>query len=209
MRSFKGKIGLVQRVVPNYRAPFFNALGRACICGLSVFAGKPRPHEMIKPAEDLEDAHLTLGKNLHLFKNKFYLCVQIGLLDWLADWNPDALIVEANPRYQRTPAAVRWMHHRGRPVIGWGLGAPPLYGALSTLRQSLRKGFIQRFDALITYSQTGAAEYAALGFPEEHIFIAVNAVTPPPAHPPPLRPELPKGEKARVLFVGRVKILIT
>jgi len=205
MHSFKGKVGLVQRVVPNYRAPFLSTLGRACIGGLSVFAGEPRPHEMIKSAEDLDHAHLTWGRNLHLFKNRFYVCVQIGLRDWLADWNPDALIVEANPRYLRTPAAVRWMNHRGRPVIGWGLGAPPLIGALSSLRQSRRQRFIQQFDALITYSQTGAAEYAALGFPEERIFIAVNAVTPPPAHPLPSRPALPKSGKARVLFVGRLQ----
>jgi glycosyltransferase involved in cell wall biosynthesis len=205
METFSGKVGLVQRVVPHYRACFFNVLGRACSGGLSIFAGKPRPDEMIKPVDNLEDALLKLGKNLHLFDKSFYLCFQLGLMDWLRDWAPDALIVEANPRYLRTPAALRWMHQRGKPVIGWGLGAPPLSGPLAPLRRKRRQAFIGQFDALITYSQTGAEEYAALGYPEERIFIAVNAVTPAPAHPLPKREPPVEGQKARVLFVGRLQ----
>ncbi len=206
MSAFSGKVGLIQRVVPGYRAPFFNTLGRACTGGLSVFAGQPRPNEMINAIDSLEDAHLTFGKNLHFFNKSFYLCIQAGLMDWLADCNPDVLIAEANPRYLRTPTAVRWMHRRSRPVIGWGLGAPPLSVALASLRQTRRERFIRQFEALITYSQTGAAEYAALGFPEERIFIAVNAVTPPPAHPLPTRIPAVHLQKAQVLFVGRLQV---
>jgi len=205
MAGFSVKVGLIQRMLPEYRAPFFNALGHACQGGLSVFAGAPRVKEMIQPVDRLEDACLAHGKNLHLFSNKLYLCLQFGLLDWLADWNPDVLIVEANPRYLRTPAAVRWMHQRNRPVIGWGLGAPPLLGALSPLRANRRHHFIQQFDTLITYSQTGASEYAALGFPKDHIFIAVNAVTPPPTHPLPSRPDPSLVKRPGVLFVGRLQ----
>lgn len=205
MTKFHGKVGLVQRVLPNYRAPFFNALGRACTQGLGVFAGQPRVDEMIKPAENLQDAVLTRGKNLHVFSGRLYLCIQVGLLDWLSEWNPDALIVEANPRYLRTPAVVRWMRKRSRPVIGWGLGAPPLSGFLSPFRRFRRKQFIQHFDAIITYSQTGASEYSALGFPRERIFVAVNAVTPPPPHPLPERMPPEQLLRPRVLFVGRLQ----
>jgi glycosyltransferase involved in cell wall biosynthesis len=115
------------------------------------------------------------------------------------------LIVEANPRYLRTAAAVRWMHKHGRPVIGWGLGAPPLSGTLDRVRQRRRTRFIRQFDTLITYSQAGAEQYAQLGFSKERIFVAVNAVTPPPAHPLPLRPTPPEEMRGRVLFVGRLQ----
>ncbi len=205
MNTFSGKVGLVQRVLPNYRAPFFNALGRACEGGLGLFAGDPRPSEMIKPIHQLEDAHLTHAKNLHLFKDRFFICIQLGLLDWLSDWDPDVLIIEANPRYLRTPAAVLWMGQRNRPVIGWGLGAPPLTGFAAELRQSRRKNFIRQFDAMITYSQTGALEYTSLGFPEDRIFIAVNAVTPPPPHPLPERGVVDAETKTHILFVGRLQ----
>lgn len=199
------KVGLIQRVVPHYREAFFNALGKTCGGGLHIFAGKPRQDEMIKSFGHLDQAHLTQGTNLHLFKGSLYLCIQLGLMNWLKEVNPDVLIVEANPRYLRTPAAVRWMKRRNRPVIGWGLGAPPLSGPFSKLRRRRRTKFIRSFDALITYSQTGAAEYMDLGFPEDQVFIAINAVTPAPIHSLPIRPERLVSEKAKVLFVGRLQ----
>jgi glycosyltransferase involved in cell wall biosynthesis len=205
MTAFKGRVGLVQRVLPSYRASFFDALGTACPSGLAVFAGKPKPAEMIKTIESLDQAQLFHTKNLHLFSHSLYMCIQIGLLRWLKAWNPDVLIVEANPRYLRTPVAVRWMHKHGRPVIGWGLGAPPLSGPLAGIRQRSRTRFIRQFDTLITYSQAGAEQYAQLGFAKERIFVAVNAVTPPPAHPLPVRPTLTEDMRARVLFVGRLQ----
>lgn len=205
MEHFHGKVGLVQRVLPDYRAPFFNALGEACSGGLGVFAGDARPEEMIHTVDHLDQAHLTLGKNVHFLRGRLYLCWQQGLREWLSAWDPAALIVEANPRYLRTPAAVRWMHARQRPVIGWGLGAPLLPGPLAALRQARRKRFIQQFDALITYSQTGAVEYAALGFPPARVFVAANAVAPAPRHPLPERPIPTAATPARVLFVGRLQ----
>lgn len=205
MDNFHGKAGVVQRVLPNYRAPFFNALGSACEGGLGIFYGKPRTEEMITPIDQLDVATLTRGKNIHILKGSIYLCYQAGLLNWLQSWDPDILILEANPRYLRTPAAIKWMHHHGRPVIGWGLGAPPPTGPFAGVRHQRRKHFVHQFDALITYSQAGASEYARLGFPDDQIFIALNAVTPPPAHPLPLRSDKNSGNPLRLLFVGRLQ----
>jgi len=49
-------------------------------------------------------------------------------------------------------ATARW--------IGWGLGAP----SSSVLGGIWRRNFLHHFDGLLTYSQAGKAEYAALGF---------------------------------------------
>ena len=205
MKQFPGKVGLIQRVLPHYRKPFFDGLAKACLDGLSVFAGQPRPDEMIKPVDHLDVAHLSKGKNIHILKGALYFCIQTGLMEWLNSWDPDVLIVEANPRYLSTPWAIGWMHDRDRPVLGWGLGAPTLSGLFSSLRKARRKRFLSRFDALITYSQSGALEYAAIGFPKEKIFVAPNAVTPPPAHPIPEHPLLDENQPARILFVGRLQ----
>lgn len=197
----------MQRVLPDYRAPFFEALASACTRRLSIFTGKPRAGEMVTPVTELKQAHLESGRNIHLLGGRLYICIQIGLMKWLKEWDPDVLIVEANPRYLRTPAAVRWMHTRNRPVIGWGLGAPVIEGrgAVNTIRRHYREKFIRQFDSLITYSQIGAEEYMKLGFPQERVFVAHNAVTPRPTHPLPQR-TLPDGEQpARVLFVGRLQ----
>src|SRR6185503_15107069 len=126
MIRFHGKLALQQRVLPLYRAPFFDLLASACKRGMSVFTGLPLPVEGIAIADKLQVAGHTLGSNIHLFGGNFYLCYQRGLINWLRDQNPDALIVEANLRYLSTASAVKWMHGRNKPVLGWGLGSPPL-----------------------------------------------------------------------------------
>jgi glycosyltransferase involved in cell wall biosynthesis len=168
---FNGKLGVQQRVLPSYRVPFFDLLAGQCEGGMSLFTGQARPVEMIAGGTTQVARHVE-ARNLHLFGGAFYLCYQQNFIQWLADWNPDALIVEANPRYLATPSAVRWMHARGRKVIGWGLGAPKPNG--------FWKRFAGQFDAMLAYSQRGADEYAALGFPREKIFVAHNSVSPAP-----------------------------
>ncbi len=200
MMRFPGKLALQQRVLPNYRAPFFDLLASACIGGMSLFTGYPRRVEGITTTDKLQVANYQLGKNIHLFSGNFYLCYQLGLLDWLENWNPDALIVEANPRYLSTPAAIKWTHQRGRPVVGWGLGSPPV----NRLRKQRRLSFISQFDALIAYSQRGADEYAALGFPYEKIFVAHNSVSAQPSSPFPLRSST-FDPRPQILFVGRLQ----
>jgi glycosyltransferase involved in cell wall biosynthesis len=203
-KHFAGKLAIQQRVLPPYRAAFFDLLAAACDSGLSVFAGNPRPGEAI-PRGELRIARLAAARNLHLLGGSAYFCWQAGLPDWLVDWDPDTLVVEANPRYLSTPAALKWMKRRGRPVVGWGLGAPAPSGPLAGLRRDRRLAFVRQFDALITYSRRGEDEYAALGFPADRIFVAPNAAVPRPAVTPPLRPPEFEGRPV-VLFVGRLQL---
>jgi len=200
MIRFHGKLALQQRVLPNYRVPFFDLLASACDGGMSLFTGLPRSVEGITTAKELKVADYKLGNNLYLFGGNFYLCYQQGLMDWLKEWNPDALIVEANPRYLSTSSAVKWMHKQNRPVIGWGLGSPPIGG----FRKQRRFSFINQFDAMISYSQRGAEEYAALGFPKRKIFVARNSVALPPSAPMPSKSST-FDIKPSILFVGRLQ----
>jgi len=204
--SFPGRLAIQQRVLPAYRAPFFDALAAACRGGLSVFAGQPLPGEQIATIDDLQAAEFVPARNRHFLNvsSPFYRCWQEGLLDWLERWQPDALVVEANPRYASTPLAVRWMHARQRPALGWGLGAPPLRGWLAGWRRAARGRFLRQLDGLIAYSQRGAGEYRALGLPAGRVFVAPNAAAPRPATPPPARPPGFQGRPG-VLFVGRLQ----
>ena len=199
MNRFRGKLALQQRVLPNYRAPFFDLLASACEGGMSLFTGLPRSIEGITTANQLQVANYQLGQNIHLLSGSLYLCYQRGLIDWLENWSPDALIVEANPRYLSTPSAVQWMHRRGRAVMGWGLGSPPVSG----FRKQRRLSFISQFDAMIAYSQRGAEEYATFGFPREKIFVAHNSVSRAPTSVPDQRSE--RVDRFNILFVGRLQ----
>jgi glycosyltransferase involved in cell wall biosynthesis len=128
----------------------------------------------------------------------------------LSAWDPDALIIEANPRYLSSKKAINWMHRRGRPVIGWGLGAPGFSGrnfanlAFHWVQKRFRNRFLQTLDGLIAYSKRGAKEYLAEGIPEDRIFVAINAVMERPIERPPQRPIDYQGPP-KVLFVGRLQ----
>ncbi len=199
MKSYSDRLGLQQRVLPSYRVPFFDLLASRCEGGLNLFAGMPRPVEMIASGET-KVAKLAQANNIHLLGGMYYLCYQQGFINWLEETNPDALIVEANPRYLATSSAVKWMHSRGRKVIGWGLGFP----SSRKRGAGVRSRFIDQFDAMLSYSQRGAEEYAALGFPHEKIFVAHNSVSPAPDSPMPARPST-FAVRPTLLFVGRLQ----
>jgi glycosyltransferase involved in cell wall biosynthesis len=215
---FSGKVGLQQRVLPEYRRAFFDSLASACQGGLSLFAGQPLPRESVKTTSQLQVARYVPARNYNFFpiESGLYQCWQAGLLAWLEDWQPDVLIVEANPRYPSTRLAIRWMHARGRPVVGWGLGAPSidsgqtsgpalLQKLLTAWRQWERITLLRSLDGLIAYSQRGAQQYRQLGLPFDNITVAPNAVSPRPIHStPPARTPTFDGP-ATVLFVGRLQ----
>jgi glycosyltransferase involved in cell wall biosynthesis len=210
---FLGGVGLQQRVLPAYRVPFYDALATACTGGLSVFAGQPQAGEGIAAADQLQVAHFVQARNWDPMKTSSpgYVLWQRGLLAWLRYWDPQALILEANSRYLSNRLAVAWMHRRGRPVLGWGLGVPRpdnrpgRWGMLAGLQARERLGYYRSLDGIIAYSQRGADEYRALGIPPERVFIAFNAVSPPPLLPPPSRPPNFSSQPV-VLFVGRLQV---
>lgn len=200
--SFLGRLALQQRVIPAYRAPFFDLLAESCTGGLSLFAGQPLPIEGITVAQNFRAARYTPAHNRHFRdpQSSLYLCWQDDITRWLENCQPDALIVEANPRYLSSRIAVRWMHRRGRPVLGWGLGTPR---GGNLLERRLRLNFLRALDGVIAYSKRGAAEYRALGL--DRVFVAHNAVTPRPLTPPPER-AIPSDGRGTVLFVGRLQV---
>lgn len=199
---YAGRVGLQQRVFPSYRAAFFDTLAARCAGGLCLFAGDARPDEIIDSTGVLTQAVFSKAENRHFLQGELYFCGQPNILSWLENWDPDALIVEANPRYLNTPDAIRWMHARSRPVVGWGLGAAQLTGPGSALRMSRRRQFLGSLDAVIAYSQAGAEQYRQIGLPQERVFVAPNAVT---ARPSVALPARQPATRLSILFVGRLQ----
>jgi len=199
--NFSGRLALQQRVIPDYRLPFFDLLAESCEGGLNLFAGKPLPVESIVTADQFSSVSFTSARNRHFRdpQSSLYLCWQDGILDWLEQQRPAALIVEANPRYLSTWRAIRWMKQRNCPVLGWGLGAPHCG---NFLERYFRLSFLRSLDGVIAYSQRGADEYRSLGL--NHVFIAHNAVSSRPRQGPSERGFLLEGPPT-VLFVGRLQ----
>ena len=210
--SFSGKLAIQQRVLPSYRVPFFSLLSESCKEGLFIFAGDPLSHEGISSI-----GHTSIKNYYHAHNRHFrdpssalYFCWQDGFIRWLDSVDPEALIVEANPRYLSSGQAIDWMHKKGRPVIGWGLGVPEINGrtfpkkTLSQVQKWFRYRFLHSLDGVISYSSSGSDEYIAAGIPKERIFIATNAVVARPTESPPVRSEEIHGP-LKVLFVGRLQ----
>lgn len=212
MEMFWGRVGIMQRVLPVYRAGFFSALAQWSEGGLSIFAGQPRAGESVGVVDQVEAAELVQSKNWELFHPRaaIYFLWQGGMFAWLKRFDPDVLIVEANARYLSTRAAAIWMHDRGRPVIGWGLGLPRFASDRSTrgwfemIQDQWWQSFLRSLDAVIAYSQQGARQYQRIGFPPERIFVAPNAVAPRPEGPP-IERSLTYKDNPKVLFIGRLQ----
>lgn len=137
-----------------------------------------------------------------MFSGAFYLSLQSNVRNWLGAFDPEVLILEANPRYLHLPSISRWMHKRHRPVIGWGLGAPD---STNPLFRWFKSKWLQQFDVLITYSQLGKQQFSALGFPAEKILVAPNAATHHPQENAPQRVPNKQVSEIQVLFVGRLQ----
>lgn len=203
------RVGFQQRVLPAYRTGFFDLLAQHCPDGLGLFAGKPLPAEEIPANVDLQFAQLFPARNLNFRdpSSGLYLCWQTNLLTWLEQWDPQVLILEANPRILSSRLAIRWMHRRRRPVIGWGLGAPRIYGLFSSLRNWERYSFLSLLDGLIAYSKPGAEEYRQILAHRDRsipVFVAPNAVVPRPTNPLKER-QLDTFSTAKIIFVGRLQ----
>ena len=50
MEQFAGRVGILQRVLPPYRVPLFDALASVCRGGLNVCAGRPAAYETLPDA---------------------------------------------------------------------------------------------------------------------------------------------------------------
>lgn len=194
------RVGIVQRVLPAYRMDFFDLLDRRCMGGLSIFTGRPFAGEAINQVSDGPEWWHE-GSNVHFGRNSTYLCWQAGLMKWLRSWDPDALVVEANPRLVSSQLAIRWMRNRGRPVLGWGLGTMEVTSGWGPIRRRGRNRFIGALDGIITYSSRGRLEYAAAGVPEGKIFVAHNATR---LRPRGTAPQRSVARPLTLLFVGRL-----
>ncbi|MBI9050696.1 MAG: glycosyltransferase family 4 protein [Anaerolineaceae bacterium] len=200
------RIGIQQRVLPAYRADFFDLLAETYNGSVSVFSGETRQDEALGELAKLKIAEQYEADNLHFFQKNAYLCYQRGILKWLKTWDPNVLIMEANPRYLSALPAISWMHSRKRPVIGWGLGAPKQSASKFTFADTFRRTFVNQFDYLITYSEQGKMEYQTLGTSPSRVFVASNSVARKPMYPLPSRTaDHFKDGKAIILFVGRLQ----
>lgn len=140
------RVLLQQRVIPVYRVPFLSALANHPEIELTVFAGQPRPEEMIKTASEIPGANFLFGNNIHLFRGPFYFCFQQGFPTLIEKQKPNILIMEGNARYLSSHQALKKAITLLIPKIGWGLGVPDRSGFFGLPNRLLWERFLLQFD---------------------------------------------------------------
>ncbi|MFN8465848.1 MAG: glycosyltransferase family 4 protein [Caldilineaceae bacterium] len=172
------RVGFVQRVLAEYRKPFFEALAVQPEWLVNVCAGQPLRGETLRVADTLSAATLTPLANTYWQGARPWICWQRGLSQWLGAVDPEVLILEANPRLLSNWQCIHWMHHRGRRVLGWGLGSMPRSGGKweNTARALLFAQLVRSFDGVIAYSSKAKKDYINCGLRPEQVFIAYNSV---------------------------------
>ncbi len=197
----QGRLGVVQRIVPHYRARFFDELAQRCSDGLEVFAGQPRPGEPVGVSTDLGAGRLTIARNRYGQGGDSYVCWQGSLGRWLQRWDPQLLVLEGNPRLLSHAIAFRWAHARGRPVIGWSRSSDAAHGG--GIRGGMRKLWVRQFDGMIAYGNAALEQFTAEGLPRERLFVAQNATVRLPEQPR-TREYANTSQPLKLLFVGRL-----
>jgi glycosyltransferase involved in cell wall biosynthesis len=199
--EFNGRAGIAQRLLQPYRISVYDMVASKCRGGLSVFASRVDHHNKSLTDRDLAVAQFVPAKNRYFFSGKFDLCWQAGLQRWLTTWQPDIVIVEANPRNLSTPLMIRWLHRHGCRVMGHGLGVFPLSRGFEALRDIGRRKLVGLLDGIFAYSSLAGDQYEELGMPRDRIFVAYNATAGRPTKRPPARPPAFR-DRAILLFVG-------
>jgi glycosyltransferase involved in cell wall biosynthesis len=199
--EFAGRAGIVQRLLQPYRISVYDMIASKCRRGLSVFASRYDHNHQPLTQRELAIAQFAPANNRYFFNGKFDLCWQANLQRWLKTWQPDLVIVEANPRNLSTPLMIRWLRKHGCRVIGHGLGVMPLTSGFEWLRDFGRRKLIGHLDGVLAYSSLAGDQYYALGMPRDRIFVAHNAITSKPRHQPPQRPSH-FVDRPILLFVG-------
>ena len=198
---FNGRAGIAQRLLQPYRISVYDMVASKCRGGLSVFASRFDHHNKSLADRDLAVAQFVPAMNRYFFSGKFDLCWQAGIQRWLTTWQPDIVIVEANPRNLSTPLMIRWLHRHGCRVMGHGLGVFPLSSGFEALRDIGRRKLVGLLDGILAYSSLAGDQYEALGMPRDRIFVAHNATAGRPTKRPPARPPVFR-DRPILLFVG-------
>ena len=164
MNMIHARVGLQQRILPEYRVEFFDRLATACLQGLSVFADSPRPEEAVETASRLTVANYARAHNLHLFSGKSYCYWQLGVLPWLVRWQPRVLITEINPRNLSNPSAARWMRLRLPYAAIVRLSVASMTPAIVLGAACAAAGAVIRFEVVVSAALTLGYLAAALRF---------------------------------------------
>jgi len=169
------RVSVLQRVVPDYRIPFFLSLDRSLgdrDCKLEILAGQPWPHESLIDARD-ELPFIRKTRNKKISTKAYWLC---GALK--ATRHADIVIIEQSNAalYVYPLIAMRLLGIRPWKLAIWGHGAQFNREKPQPLRDSWKKFWATKVDHWFAYTDLSAQTIRDFGFPAERITVVQNSV---------------------------------
>jgi glycosyltransferase involved in cell wall biosynthesis len=198
-RSGLKRVCIVQPFLSNYCLPVFLELAEHCEIDLLYSAAPPElgfGQVCLPNAPNLRcfrvAAFKPLGDRLGTF--------QRGLLAYIFQHRPDALLLSANMRDLSFWGAVVCGKRLGIPVYAHGHGPFKKKGISFAYRWAMRT-LLRLATSYICYAPAVRQSFVDYGFDDRKLTVADNSVV----NPFPVPPEDKKGNEQGILFVGRLR----
>ena len=212
-------VAIIQRVLPRYRLPVFEKIGRSYQTALTVYSG-----DKLGIRESVTDSQTPAFKLCSVYTAEIRIlgltfCIQPGVPWHILFGRHDALIVEASPWVLSNWLVFVIAKLKRTPIIGWGSGSGKVWNSkLQTLFSPIQKLLFKFvFDACIAYGSSSAELFNNLGHPKDKIFLAWNSIDTEEtekriseicndsSHVEKLKKQLGLNTYKTVLFVGQLQ----
>ena len=182
--TIPSRIAIVQRTLPHYRVPTFDALMRIAAPGSVLLHGDVK--SMLQPKQTAFDGHVSFSRRalpawfMHLrIRGKLFFPVFMpGLYRALAETNPDVILTEGESNLLNDLVVARYAKRAGVPYVWWGLGAIP--GARPSGIRTALGGFIGSLirgaAGVACYSSYARDFYLDLGARPENCCVVPNVL---------------------------------
>ncbi len=165
------KVLILQRAIPNYRLPLFQAL--CALKEVEITIGCAEHDEATStgiPADNYAGVRI-LPVKVHKLGGKL-------LFQQVVSLNPyDLVITDISINMVSVPVYLLLCRLKGIPVIGWGKGVPQLLDVPeSGLKRRYKKFIASCCQGLIVYGQISKKYFESIGLGRKPMFVAQNSV---------------------------------
>jgi glycosyltransferase involved in cell wall biosynthesis len=193
------RVSIVQPILATYRLPVYLELSRHCRVDLLFSPAGPRlGYGSIIPTGTPNIRYFEIP-TLKPFGDQVGM-IQWGLVRYIIQEKPDAVLIFANPRYLSFWTTVVWARLCSIPVYAHGHG---LYkkSRIGVFYRFMTNIMLRLVTSYIAYAPFVRASFVARGFSGKKVCVAHNSMRISAT----VRPEEKTGSERGVLFIGRLR----
>lgn len=170
------RIGVLQRVCPQYRVPLYRRLAESQGIVSRLFIGSDLPHSKVASAKHIAGVPVVRLPTSFVSVGGRTVPWHVGLVRELERFDPDVVVCEGESHVLGCLQALWYRSARNTraAIVHWSVGGLPGEPERSKLRLAGRTAFRRQFDAYLTYSSFGKERLVEAGLAAERIIVAAN-----------------------------------